>query len=112
MFSADTGEPLFIYTVVVYQKALRDVTNYEKGLYDAMQQSEAVFKNDRQIKERHTKGVLRKQSPCEYVICYLLRQSDLPTAMDFHVSEAQLSGFDDFIMRGAQAHGNKVHPQS
>ncbi len=111
LFSSDKAEPLFIYTVVVYRNALRDPTNYEKALYDAMQQSESVFVNDRQIKERHTKGELRKAAPLEYVICYLLRQKDLPEVMDFYVSEEQLRGYDDFILRGAQAHGNKVHPQ-
>ncbi len=110
MFSSEKGEALFVYTVLVYQVALRDVTNYEKPLYDAMQHSGTVFINDRQIKERHTKGILRKASPCEYVICYLLRQKDLPEAMDFRVSEEQLARFDDYILRGAQANGRKVHP--
>lgn len=110
LFSRDKTEPLFVYTVVVYRNMLRDPTNYEKALYDAMQQSESVFVNDRQIKERHTKGELRKDSPLEYVICYLMRQKDLPEVMDFYVSEKQLCAFDDFILRGAQAHGDKVHP--
>ena len=102
-FSNDIEEALFVLTIIVYAYKTRDITNYEKPLYDAMQQSERVFVNDRQIKERHTMSFFDTKAPCEYVVCFLMRRADLPTRFDFDVTEQDISQYNAFIESGCEA---------
>lgn len=102
LFSADIEEELFALTVIVYGYKTRDITNYEKPIYDAMQQSERVYVNDRQIKERHTMSFFDKTAPCEYVVCFLMRRADLPTRFDFDVTYEDIRRYNAFIETGAE----------
>ncbi len=107
-FSEDKSEPLFVFTILVYSNTRRDVTNYEKSLYDAFSRSGHVYVDDIQIKERHTKGILDKTAPCEYVVTYLCRQSELPPRYDFAVSKEQIEQMNEYIKKGFALDGRKI----
>ena len=53
-------QPLFVYTLVVMPNNRSDHHNFQKALYDSFEQSGCVLTNDRQIVERHTKGMVIK----------------------------------------------------
>ena len=108
LFVEDPKVPLFVFTILVYSDLRRDVVNYEKAIYDAFQTSSNVLVNDRQIKERHTKGFYCKEAPCEYVISYLLKQDDLPPVYDFAFTAQEVSELNDYVSRGFEANGCKV----
>ena len=107
-FSEDKNEAIFVFTIIVYKHPLRDVIDYEKALYDSFQRSGHVFENDRQIKERHTKGIQDKSAPCEYVVTYLCRQSELPSKYDFVVTKEQIEAMNAYITKGFELDGRKI----
>lgn len=88
--------PLYVWTLVVLPDHRRDHHNFQKALYDAFEQSESVLTNDRQIVERHTKGIVIKGFA--FTLSYVFPVSTkLPI---IEVSDEQIADVTERIING------------
>lgn len=112
MFAPEKHTYLHALTIVVLTARNRDCHNYEKSLFDAIEKSQHVYLNDRQIMERHTLGIVDHTAPVEYVICYISKLEDMPQVRDYSVTSDSLKALNDFISKGyGEYAGQKISSQ-
>lgn len=108
MFAPELTTALHAFTIVVLQNRKSDIHNYEKSLFDAIEKSERVYANDRQIMERHTTGVISPNAPCSYVVCYISKLSDMPSVRDYLATEQHINELNQYISQGYDEPGQKI----